>query len=100
MRPRAVLVPAEAGNGAVRRALVLDLDHRPLARLVRPIEPLCDDAVEPGALEPVEPVDGSGAVGRRRCQVDRRVELARELPLEEGAALSLWRRSEVDVVER
>ena len=54
--PGPVLVPAEAGDGAVGGALVLDLDHRPLAGLVRAIEPLGDDAVEAGALEPVEPV--------------------------------------------
>ena len=70
--PGPVLVPAEAGDDAVGRALVLDLEHRPLARLVRRVEPLGDDAVETGALEPVEPVRGGRPVARRRRQVDRR----------------------------
>ena len=35
VRARPVLVPAEAGDDAVGRALVLDLEHRPLAGLVR-----------------------------------------------------------------
>ena len=56
VRARPVLVPAEAGDHAVGGALVLDLEHRPLAGLVRRVEPLGDDAVEPGALEPLEPV--------------------------------------------
>ena len=42
VRARAVLVPAEAGDDAVGGALVLDLEHRALARLVRRVEPLGD----------------------------------------------------------
>ena len=63
VRARAVLVPAEAGDDAVGGALVLDLQHRPLARLVLLVELLRDDAVEAGALEPVEPVRGERPVG-------------------------------------
>ena len=76
VRARPVLVPAEAGDDAVRRALVLDLEHRALARLVRRVEALGDDAVEPGALEPIEPVGGGRPVAGRRRQVDRRLRLA------------------------
>ena len=65
--PGPVLVPAEPGHDAVGRALVLDLEHRPLARLVRRVEALGDDAVEPGALEPVEPVGGGRPVAGRRA---------------------------------
>ena len=54
----AVLVPAEAGDDAVGGAHVLDLQHRALARLVRAARRLGDHAVEPGALEAVEPVGG------------------------------------------
>src|SRR5437867_10955054 len=64
VRARAVLVPPEAGHDAVRRALVLELEHRPLARLVLRVEPFRDHAVESGSLEAVEPVDGRGAVAR------------------------------------
>ena len=46
-----VLVPAEAGDDAVGGARVLDLDHRALAGLIRPVDRLGDHAVEPGALE-------------------------------------------------
>ena len=51
----AALVPAKAGDDAVGRARVLDLQHRPLARLVRRVERLGDDAVEAGALEFAQP---------------------------------------------
>ena len=98
-RPGPVLVPAEAGHDAVGRALVLDLEHRPLARLVRGVEPLGDDPVEPGALEPVEPVGRLGPVAGRRGQVDRRLGRPEDR-LEPGAPLSLLDRPEVLVPER
>ena len=56
--PGSVLVPAEPRHDAIGRALVLDLEHRPLARLVRAIEALGDDTVETGALEEIEPFGG------------------------------------------
>ena len=89
MGPSAVLMPPEAGNGTVGGALVLDLDHRPLPRLVRPVEALGDDAIEACALEAVEPVRGERAIGGRRGQVDRGVEVALERLLEAGAAFAL-----------
>ena len=67
VRPGPVLVPAEAGDDAVRRAPVLDLEHRALAGLVGAVEALRDHAVEAGALEPVEPVGGERAVLRGRA---------------------------------
>src|SRR5437667_261599 len=51
MRLGPVLVPSEPGDDAVGRSLMLDLEHRPLARQVATVEPLGDDPVEPGALE-------------------------------------------------
>jgi hypothetical protein len=82
------LVPAEAGDDAVGGASVLDLQHRPLARLVRRVERLGDDAVEAGALELAQPRGGDLAVARRRRQVERRRRV-REQRLESGAALVL-----------
>ena len=67
---RPVLVPPETGDDAVRGALVLDLEHRPLAWLVGRVEPLGDDPVKTGALEVPEPVGGGGAIARGRGQVD------------------------------
>ena len=70
--PGSVLVPAEPGDHAVGGALVLDLEHRPLAGLVDAVESLGHDAIEAGTLEPVEPVRRRRAIQRRRRQVDRR----------------------------
>ena len=85
VRPGAVLVPAEAGNDAVGGALVLDLEHRPLPRLVPRLETLGDDAIEAGALEPIEPVRGLVPIRRRGRQVDRRLD-AFQRRFEPGAA--------------
>ena len=46
-----VLVPAKAGDDAIGRARVLDLDHRALAGLVVAVRRLRDHAVEAGAFE-------------------------------------------------
>ena len=62
----AALVPAEARDDAVGRALVLDLEHRPLVGLVRAVERLGDDTVEARALEAGEPVVRHGDVRRGR----------------------------------
>jgi hypothetical protein len=99
VRARPVLVPPEPGHHAVRGALVLDLEHRPLARLVCRIESLGDDTVQAGALEPFEPVGSGGAVLRGRGQVDRRLRLAED-GFQAPAALALWNGSEVLVAER
>ena len=50
-RVRAGLVHAVAGDHAVGGALVLDLAHHPLVRLVAQVQRLGDQPVEPGALE-------------------------------------------------
>src|SRR5689334_18236825 len=99
MRPRTVLVPTKARDGTVRGALVLDLDHRALAGLIRALEPLRDHPVEPGALEPIEPVGGELAVQRGGREVDRRIELPGQLALEHRAPLTLGGHAEVPVAE-
>ncbi len=64
--PLAVLVPAEPGDDAVGRALVLHLPHHPLVLQVGLVGRLGHHAVEPGALEAREPVLGDvGVVGHR-----------------------------------
>ncbi len=85
---RSVLVPAEPGDHTVGRPLVLDLEHRPFARLVGRLEQLGDDAVEARAFEPVEPVGRQRAVGRGGREVDRRHGLAQD-GLEPRAPFSL-----------
>jgi hypothetical protein len=65
---------------------VLHLHHRAHARLVWPVEALGHHAVEPGALEPREPVGGHGAVDGRRREEHPRV-AAGDGSLEQGAAL-------------
>src|SRR5690606_23426500 len=50
------LVQAVPREHDVRLAPVLDLEHRALVRLVRPVQRLRDDPVEPRALDRVEPV--------------------------------------------
>ena len=99
VRPGPVLVPAEPGHDAVGGALVLDLEHRPLARLVGRVEPLGDHAIEPGALEPLEPVRGGRAIAGRRRQVDRRLRGAED-GLEALSPLALRDGAEVLVAER
>ena len=99
VRARPVLVPAEAGHDAIGGPLVLDLEHRPLARLVRRIEPLRDDAIEPGALEPFEPVGRGRPIARRGRQVDRRLGAAEDR-LEAGPPLALRDVAQVLVAER
>src|SRR3954468_22246307 len=51
-----VLVPAESGDDTIRFALVLHLEHRALVRLVEARELFGHHAVEPRALEALEPV--------------------------------------------
>ena len=93
VRTGPVLVPAEPRHHAVGRALVLDLEHRALAGLVRGVEPLGHDAVETGTLEVVEPVGRERAVAGRGGEVDRRRGVGED-GLEAGAALlpGLWSR--------
>ena len=99
VRARTVLVPAEPRDDAVGGALMLDLEHRSLARLVWGIEPLRDHAVQPRTFESVEPVGGGRAIRRRRRQVDGRLD-APEHGLEPGPTLALRRLAQVFVTER
>jgi hypothetical protein len=66
---RVGLVRAVAGHHAVRRAVVLDLRHDALARPVRVLAALGDQAVEAGALEALEPVRGEHRVARDRREM-------------------------------
>ena len=62
----ALLVPAEAGDHAVSRALVLHRDHRAFPGAIGCLETLCPDTIEPSALEAVEPVRRKRSIARRR----------------------------------
>ena len=99
VRARTVLVPAEPGHDAVGGALMLDLQHRPLARLVLRVEPLRDDPVEPRAFEPVEPVRRELSIRRRRCQMHGRIGRPEDR-FQPGAPLPLRHRPQVLVTER
>ena len=59
-----VLVPAKAGDDAVRGSHVLDLQHRALSRQVRRVHRLDDDAVQPRAFELPQPVLAPGRAAR------------------------------------
>jgi transposase InsO family protein len=51
---------------------MFDLDHDPLVRLIHAVQRLGHDAIQPGALELVEPAQRHLAVGGRRRHVYRR----------------------------
>jgi hypothetical protein len=51
---------------------VLDLEHRAFSRLVGSRVEFCDDAVEAGAFELLQPATRLGGVARRRGEVQRR----------------------------
>ena len=94
------LVPAEAGDDAVGRARVLDLDHRALARL-RTCRP-AGFAITPSRPAPSNRASHSratAAIARHRRQVDRRLD-ARERALEPRAPLALRRRADVAAIDR
>src|SRR5262245_12129703 len=55
-RSCAFLVPAKAGNNTIALALVLDLEHHALIRLIGSQSRLGDDAVETSALKATKPV--------------------------------------------
>src|SRR5690606_26358896 len=83
----AVLVPAEAADDAVGRALVLDLEHLALARQVRQRQGLRDHPVQPRPFEVTEPERRDRAILGRWRQMQRRTQL-RELALEQLAPLA------------
>ena len=72
-------MPPKAGDHAVGRALVFDLDHGALAGAIRLIETLGHDAVEAGALETPEPVLRERAVARGRGEVHGRRPAGKQL---------------------
>src|SRR5688572_809863 len=92
-----VLVPAKAGNDTVRRARVLDLDHRALAGLIRAGDGLRDHTIESGALESGEPFDGEITVARDRCEMHRRLR-AGQHAFELCATLALRGLTKVDTI--
>src|SRR5215467_11467059 len=65
------LVRAVPSHHAVGGALVLDLEHDPLVRLVPAVQRLGDEPVQPGALELGEPLPGQRPVAGRRGDVQR-----------------------------
>ncbi len=95
----AVLVPAKARDDRVAGALVLDLEHRALARLVGAVSRLGHHTVEARALEAMKPVLCDGAVGRRGRQVDRRVH-ALQHRHEPRAPLDERERAQIFVADR
>ena len=98
-RLRAALVRPVPGDDAVRGALMLDLEHDPLVRLVRPVQRLGDQPVQPGPLELLEPVAGQVAVRGRRGQVHRGAGLGQGL-LQCGPALLERLLAQISVVQR
>ena len=70
-RARPVLVPAEARHHAIGGAQMLDLGHLALAGQVAQVVTLGHHAVQPGALEHVEPFARDLRVAGRRRQQDR-----------------------------
>ena len=98
-RVRGGLVDAVAGDHAVGRPHVLDLRHHPLVGLVGEVGALGDHAVEPGALEALEPGARDLLVAGDRREVDRRRGV-RQRPLERGAAVRERLAREVVVAER
>ena len=95
----AVLVPAESGDDAVGGARVLDLDHRPLARLVAAVVRLGHHAVQAGAFESRQPVDRGRAVAGHRRHMNRRRDVG-ERALERPPALGHRLAAQVLAVER
>ena len=98
-RPGPVLVPAEPGNDAVGGPLMLDLEHRPLARLIGGVQPLGDHPVESGPFEPIEPIGRQASVAGRRRQVDPG-RVRPEQPFETRPTLGLGHCAQVLVAER
>ena len=85
-------MPAEPADHAVGGPLVLHLHHGPLVGLVAEVTVLDHDAVQPGALEPREPVPGHLRPGGDRGEMDRgpgRAERLLEGPAADGVGLGL-----------
>src|SRR5262249_27555760 len=84
--PFFALVPAIAADHAVHSAKVLDLCHRPYARMVGLVESFGNDTIEAGAFEALEPVKRGRAVYGAGGDVRRLLRMPHEA-FETGAAL-------------
>ena len=87
------LVPAQAGDDAIGRSLVLDLQHRAFARLVRSVARLGDHAIESGAFELAQPLRGHPAVAGGRRHAQRRLRI-RQQGFQRGTAQVLRQRQQ------
>ncbi len=67
----ALLVKAKAGYHAVAVALVFDLEHHALVRLVHAARLLGHHPIQAGSLEARKPIARQRRVGRHRRQVQR-----------------------------
>lgn len=79
-------VPAEAGDDAIAVALMFDLEHDALVRLVGSREGLGDDAVEACAFKATKPVERNVSIAGCRREMDGRGG-RREQRFEAGAAV-------------
>ena len=91
---RSVLVPTESGDDAIGGARVLDLEHRPLARLIGAAGWLGDDAVQTGTFELGQPSGGQLPVSRAGGQVQGCFGLGQQA-LERRPPLDLRTRAQV-----
>ena len=95
-------MPTETRHNTVRSALVLDLHHGSLVRLVSPGQPLRNDTVEPGTFESYEPIMGARTICCRGRDVHRTARTNRDVgkhPFEDGAALRERTIAEIVVTE-
>src|SRR5688572_7718455 len=94
-----VLMPSKTGHDTIGCAGVLDLGHCALAGLVGSGERLGNDAVQPGALETIEPVARHLNVLDCGREMDRRLRLA-QLPFDALSTLALRELTQILVSER
>src|SRR5688500_3176335 len=102
-----LLVPAKARHDTIAVALVLDLEHHALVRLVGHGPRLRDDAVEPGAFEACKPICCDRNVWRGRRQIQGRLGTSQQLrqalppPLErQGTQVALTLRQQIEKYDR
>src|SRR5690606_6902758 len=75
----AALVQTKSGDNALRRAHVLDLDHRALTRLVHTRLRLGDHTVQASSFEAREPFERNLSVARNRCEIHRTLDGTEQL---------------------
>ena len=93
MIPAPFLCQRNPDDHAVGGAGVLDLEHRPLAGLIRGVFRLGDHAVKAGAFEPLQPLD------RRRCDRASSASGRAAAPPSSAAVRARSRRSRCGTVE-